>query len=256
MNCYFRIITILLAICTTGGMAATTINAKDAEKAYQQKNYVEAAAIFEEYVEKTELSHNDLSDAYYNLGNCYFRMKNYGKAIVNYQRSLRIDPSNKDAQFNLELTQTKLTDRFDAPAEMFFVSWTKSLIASKSSNSWGYLGLAFILITFALCIVFMLSNRIWIRKFCFISGILSVILIVACELFAYIQYYKIKDVQLGVVMGNVQTYDSPTTTAKKQYSLHEGTTVSVQTAFEKDWLQVILPDGKITWVKNDDLEIV
>ena len=71
-------------------------------------------------------------------------MNNYGKAVLNYQRALRIDAANEDAEFNLELTQTKLTDHFEAPAGIVFISWFKSLINSRNSDTWGHWGLFFL----------------------------------------------------------------------------------------------------------------
>lgn len=227
-----------------------------AEKAYRQKNYVEAANIYESIISRTDGITTDMTDTHYNLGNCYFRMKNYGKAVLNYQRSLRIDPSNDDARFNLELTQTKLTDRFDRPAEMFFISWIKDLIASRNSNVWGYRGLACMLAGFILCILFMLSKRIWQRKVCFFTGLFSFLLLILCESFAYIQHYRFKHEQLGVVMRTAQTFDTPTPSAKKLSTLHEGITVTIQSSFEKEWYQIELPDGTTTWIKKSDIDIV
>lgn len=255
MKYHFQIIVSLCLLLVPCGMFAIG-DMEKAEKAYRQKNYVEAANIYESTISKTDGITTGLADTYYNLGNCYFRMKNYGKAVLNYQRSLRIDPSNDDARFNLELTQTKLTDRFDRPTEMFFISWIKGLIASQNSNVWGYGGLACMLAGFILCVLFMLSKRMWQRKVCFFTGLLSFLLLVVCESFAYIQHNRFKHEQLGVVMGTAQTFDTPTPTAKKLSTLHEGTTVTIQSSFEKEWYQIELPDGTTTWIKKSDIDIV
>ena len=71
---------------------------QQADSAYAAGNYVEAARIYEESV-KTGVS----SDLYYNLGNAYYRLNDLPRAILNYERALRMEPANGDASYNLEL---------------------------------------------------------------------------------------------------------------------------------------------------------
>jgi Ca-activated chloride channel family protein len=49
--------------------------------------------------------------AHYNLGNTYFRMQDYQNAILAYQETLDIDPSDVDAKFNLELARKMLKEQ-------------------------------------------------------------------------------------------------------------------------------------------------
>lgn len=166
MKYHFQIIVSLCLLLVPCGMFAI-VDMEKAEKAYRQKNYVEAANIYESTISKTDGITTGFGRHVLQFGKLLFPNENYGKAVLNYQRSLRIDPSNDDARFNLELTQTKLTDRFDRPTEMFFISWIKGLIASQNSNVWGYGGLACMLAGFILCVLFMLSKRMWQRKVMF-----------------------------------------------------------------------------------------
>jgi hypothetical protein len=63
-------------------------------------------------------SGQDTPNLFYNLGNAYFRKKDFGRAILNYERALALDPRHPEAQANLriarddaralELTPTKL----------------------------------------------------------------------------------------------------------------------------------------------------
>ena len=43
------------------------------------------------------------------------------RAILNYERALRLDPSNKDIRFNLDLARSKTIDRVSERVEIFFV---------------------------------------------------------------------------------------------------------------------------------------
>ena len=44
-------------------------------------------------------------DAFYNLGNMAYNDRDYSGAIANYEASLRIDPDNYNARYNLRLAQ-------------------------------------------------------------------------------------------------------------------------------------------------------
>ncbi len=43
-------------------------------------------------------------EAYFNLGNVYYYMGQYGQAVEAYQKALLIDPEDADARYNLEIT--------------------------------------------------------------------------------------------------------------------------------------------------------
>lgn len=232
----------------------------EADKAYGQKNYTEAVRLYRSTladVQKTDsTNHVLLSELYYNLGNCHYRMKDLGHAVLYYQRALRLSPSDEDAAFNLELTQAKLTDRFDAPAEMFFVSWTKKLIQSQSSSDWGLWALAMMLLTAGLLALYYLAQRVALRKAGFFGALLCALLWIGCQTFAYLQSQRYSQLQQAVVLETIDLFDSPTISAKKQRSLHEGTTVLITDNFKGGWLQVELPDGQTAWIKGQGIEKV
>lgn len=232
----------------------------DADKAYRQKDYAKALQAYEaclKQAEKTAGGNDELkAELYYNLGNCHYRLKNLGRAVLNYQRSLRLAPANEDAAFNLELTQAKLSDRFDAPAEMFFVSWAKSLVQSQSSSTWGLWGLLFIVVAAAFAALYLLATPIALRKTGFFGAIAATALVIACEGFAYMQHRRYEQLQLAVVLQTLDTYDTPTATAKKQRTLHEGTTVTIIETYKDGWFQVELPDGNEAWLKSQGIEKV
>ncbi len=50
---------------------------------------------------------------YYNLGNAYFQMDNIGRAILNYRRAQRLDPSDPNIDRNLAFARTRRYDKFE-----------------------------------------------------------------------------------------------------------------------------------------------
>jgi len=230
-----------------------------ADSAYRQKDYTAAVGFYTQALEgerNTKLSQNQIATIYYNLGNCHYRLKDYAHAVLFYQRSLRIDPSNDDAAFNLELTQTKLTDHFDAPSEMFFISWVKSFMQSQNSNTWGMFGLLFLLVVFICFAVYYFMRIVWIRKLSFGLTCVFCLAFIICQIFAWRQHSRYENVKQAVVMRQIDTFDTPTPSAKKQKTLHEGTLLTVRDTYKGGWLQVALPDNALTWIRQQGVEMI
>lgn len=76
---------------------------------HKQEKYEEAVERYNKALNSQDASVN--SRAQYNLGNTYFRMGDFAKAIASYQKALEADPSDLDAKFNLELSRRKLKDQ-------------------------------------------------------------------------------------------------------------------------------------------------
>jgi Ca-activated chloride channel family protein len=75
---------------------------------YKQQNWEEAMA---EY--RMTLSSQDSAlaqRAHYNMGNSLYRQGNLPEAIEAYKKALRIDPTDMDAKYNLELAQRQLQE--------------------------------------------------------------------------------------------------------------------------------------------------
>ncbi|MFB3787002.1 MAG: tetratricopeptide repeat protein, partial [bacterium] len=51
--------------------------------------------------------------AHYGIGNACYRMEDYAKAIESYIQSLRLNPDDEDAKYNLELARRKLKEQID-----------------------------------------------------------------------------------------------------------------------------------------------
>ncbi|MBN2451856.1 MAG: tetratricopeptide repeat protein, partial [Lentisphaeria bacterium] len=52
---------------------------------------------------------------YYNIGNCYFRMEDLGRAILHYRRAEQYSPNDPNLRQNLAYARSKRLDRIDVP---------------------------------------------------------------------------------------------------------------------------------------------
>jgi len=75
---------------------------------YKEGRYQESQRVFESLTDPS-VPKGLRESAYYNLGNSFFKQEGYQGAIGAYEEALKIDPKDKDAQFNLELAKKMLT---------------------------------------------------------------------------------------------------------------------------------------------------
>ena len=231
-----------------------------ADKAYHQKNYVEAVRSYEACLKQDEKSHtltdNQRAELQYNLGNAYYRQQRFAHAVLAYRRALQLNPAHEDAAFNLQLTTTKLTDHFDAPSEMFFISWAKRLVFSQSAATWGIFALLALIVALCAGMCCFFPLKLWLRRTALAVACLAGGCTIAFECFAHLQTNRLTDNRLAVVMQTTTLRDSPSSTAKVIRELHEGTTLTIKEIFKNQWLQVELPDGTEAYVPKEKLAFV
>lgn len=80
---------------------------------YRQGNYQEAMNHFDA-VNRSKFNKNDLSKAYYNLGNSMMQAQKYEDAIESYKKSLLNNPDDYDAKYNLEYARRMLQQQIQS----------------------------------------------------------------------------------------------------------------------------------------------
>lgn len=101
--------------------------------AYSRGNYVEAISHYQELIESRGYS----AAVLYNLANSYAMSGQTGKAVLNYERALRLSPSHSDISGNLELVKKErgLFPKETSGVEKFFAllrldQWTALFVIS------------------------------------------------------------------------------------------------------------------------------
>ena len=102
------LVTIEFFIATAPLSFAATWEA--ANEAYQHGKYEEAKV---DYLQLVHTGHYS-ADLFYNLGNVWFKLGDPGRAILNYQRALLLNPELDEAKSNLR-TVLKIVGNDDQP---------------------------------------------------------------------------------------------------------------------------------------------
>lgn len=226
---------------------------QEADEAYAKEQYQKASVIYSQLLQKNGKS----AVLYFNLGDCYYRMNDMTKAVLNYQRAKQLEPGNKKIRHNLKLAQSKVTDQIVPKSEMFFVTWTKAWMGTKTANGWATNAIiAFILLLVGVA-VYLFCSKIWLRKVGFFGALFFLLLTVVFHIFAYQQKKMILEEPEAVVVAPLmEVKTTPVNTATKQFELHEGVTVTVIDNSMRDWKEIELVDGRSGWVHTSQLEFI
>lgn len=223
-----------------------------ADSAYMQKNYAVAAQLYE-----AVLKQGEATAIYYNLGNAYYKCDQLGKAILNYERALRLSPGDADIRANLEVARAKTVDKVVPANEIFFVTWIKVLTNCMSIDSWAVCGIAcFVLLLISLALFFFAKSLVW-RKAGFISGIAMLLLTVMCNAIAYDQKRtQIDKSSAIVVIPTVSVRSTPSESGTTLFVLHEGYKVTIKDDSMREWKEVLLDNGHVGWIPVDAIEAI
>ena len=221
---------------------------EEANKLYQQQNFAEAQILYDSIV----ASGYQHPETFYNLGNVHYRQGNVGLAILNYERALKLDPSDQDAQHNLELARQRTVDEFNVlptpPLRRVF----NDVAAILSAGAWTVLALIAFFLALVSALLFLFKNRSSVLLTAFIAGL---ILGLMFEGFAYGTHILEAEEYAIVTAANTYVKSAPADGGTDLYILHEGTKVKVLERFE-GWEKVKLPDGKLGWVVVSDMETI
>lgn len=193
-------------------------------------------------------------EIYYNLGNAYYRLRRIGHAILAYERALKLDPSDEDIIHNLKLANIKTIDRIEKLPELFFVSWLRKLGTMFSPTS-----VVIVLLVGWTILFFSLSLAVvgkWTQflKYIRITVTLSLIIVIFFGAILALQIFENERGSEAIVIGQVVTAkNSPDEQSTDAFVIHEGLKVDVGDSVE-GWMKIILSDGKLGWVKSNEVE--
>ncbi len=207
-----------------------------AGKYYTQKKY---QAALQEY-----LSLPKNADIYYNIGNCYYRLGDFGKAVLFYHRASRLSPNSWQIERNLKIVEKSLLDK---PAKLTTI---EKLWAKLDS----FLSLNFLAI--ALLGTLAIFGVLWVvavykpRSVYF--AVFALLLCFALGFFAYHQHRAL-DKQAVLLAEQAIGYSGPSQENKQVFTIHQGNKFVVLQQ-EANWSKIKLVEGFVGWIKSKSLE--
>lgn len=241
---------LLLALFFMSSVSVSAVTKNNADTEYKKGNYQQAIRDYEEILKTTESA-----DLYYNLGNAYYRADNIAKAILSYERALQLSPSDEDIRINLRMAQAKTIDKIVPQSEMFLITWMKSLVSLLNIDGWAYLAIIAMIMLVGLAVLWLLADSMRWRIVGFYGATFCTIVFVAANIFAFVQRSWLRNDDGAIVIASsVTVKQTPATTAKDAFVLHEGTRVDILDRSMNGWFEVKLVDGRKGWLQVNKVE--
>jgi tetratricopeptide (TPR) repeat protein len=231
---------------------ANAVTKAEADSAYVRGQYQQAISLYESLLEQ-----GSSADVFYNLGNAYYRTENIPEAVLNYERALLLSPGDRDIRFNLQIARSRTFDKIVPEPEMFFVTWYRSLVSMMSVDGWARTALVALALTIILLLVYLFSDKIWLRKVGFFGGVALFLLFVVANIFAWQQKSDLLHRKGAIVFSPAVTVKStPAANGTDLFILHEGTKVDITDGSMKDWKEIRIADGKEGWIESKHLRVI
>jgi tetratricopeptide (TPR) repeat protein len=247
-----KTIFMLLFILGIFGNIQAQETVQQANEAYTKGDFDQAITLYQKAIEENGVS----ADAYYNIGNSYYRINKIAPAILNYERALLLSPGDKDARFNLEIAKLKTVDKIEPIGEFFLTDWFLAVQNVYSTNQWGRIALTGFILFIGSLILFFFTRKVVVKKMGFYSGIVLLVLVVLANIFAYSQKKKLTDRKTAIVFAaTVNIKSSPDNSGTDLFILHEGAKVEIKNQLG-NWKEIETADGNVGWIKSEEIEII
>lgn len=253
-----KVVTVVTLLLSLG--ASMNIQAMDLDslwtagvQAYTDGKFSDASAAWTSIEESGQKS----AKLYYNLGNAWFKQGNYPKAILNYERALRLDPSYSDARYNLEFTSNFVQDKIEPVPEFILKSVARKVSYVMGSNAWAVIFLVLLAAALMMGLLFLLGSSVGKRRAGFYCGIVLLLLSAGALSFSAWQKSDSVKTDTAIVMSPVSSVkSSPSSGSSKDlFVIHEGTKVTILDEVGS-WKNISLADGRQGWLPAADLEVI
>ena len=246
-----RSFALLLVVFTVRALALAPAEADTlvdrAHRAYAAGDFTGALQLYDSVA-----SHYTSAGLEYDLGNCHFQLNDLGRAILHYERALRLDPSAEDIRGNLQLARSSMVDRVeDLPGMDLASIWERI----GGMDVWAWRSLACVLLFFLLLAMALTPGRErnWGRAWGIAAGGVGLLAILAIVV-SVIQWQRFHDRTEAILLEpRIQVISAPKPGSKVLFVLHEG--VKLNILQEQDgFAEVRLSNGHVGWLRTATVE--
>jgi tetratricopeptide (TPR) repeat protein len=191
---------------------------------------------------------------YFNLANSYYRIGQLGQAILNYERALRLSPSDEDVKHNLAFANLSTVDRIQPLPTFFLFEWWESILASLTVNGWTYLAYISFILLVILIVIYFFAKTIFQQKLILFSGLGMLAIFLMLISLLIVKINREENVIEGIVIEqSITVKTSPDLKSTDAFVIHEGLKVNLEDKLD-NWVKIKLADGKVGWIENNAVE--
>ncbi len=230
---------------------------KDVQQMMKEANELYRNGKFESAIEtykQIEKEGYEGTSLYYNLGNSYYRVGKIGYAILNYEKALKLSPTDEDVKHNLAFANLSTVDKIQPLPEFFLFVWWDSLLASFTVNGWTYIVYFFFILLLILVSLYFFVRTIIQQKLVLFSGLGILVVLALTISLLIVKINREQTLISGVVIEqSVTAKTSPDPKSGDAFIIHEGLKVNLEDKLDQ-WVKIKLADGKVGWIENNSVE--
>lgn len=235
------LLTLPVVVVSNQAMAAAAEEQRlfqEANQAYSSGDFPQAIALYEEVV----ASHGFSVGVLFNLGNSYAQTGQVGRAVLNYERGLRLAPDDADLQGNLRLLRRERGLFAEPPRE-----WQPFLLLSL--DRWALLALTALLL---LALWRLAALKIpWARRYHLSTSLFCLAVLFVATTATAVRYRSFNP--SVVLADDARLLLSPFPSAASVGAIQEGRLVMVEKS-HGDYLYVADENGRRGWMVATQLE--
>ena len=243
---YLLLLTLSIVNCQLSICTAATW--EEANALYAEGNYADAATQYE-----TIVLDDPQPEVYYNLGNAYFKQGEIARAILSYERALRLKPNYPDCKHNLQFAQAKIIDNIEDNHRFFLAQWAEAFRNLLSETIWFYISVALFILALIGAFTFAFGRQMALRKTGFHfawAALLCSVIALCCA--GSLHHRDNAREEAIIIQGIVNAKSSPDKSGTDLFILHEGTKVWVGETVN-GWCSVHVGDH-VGWISSNALE--
>ena len=217
---------------------------RKANSLYNENAFDSALVVYKDIVEQGYSS----ATLYYNIGNTYYKLRNYPLAIYYYEKSLKLDPNNDDTKHNIEIAQLFLTDKIEAVPELFIKTWWNNFSNTFTLNTWSIITLVLIGLLLTCIFFYITAKTRGLKKSMFFTGILLIVVTICSFSISAKKHNYISTNNEGIVIiPTITIKSSPSNSSVDLFVLHEGSKVKILDNTD-GWEKIKIANGSIGWL--------
>ncbi len=193
---------------------------------------------------------------HYNIGNTYYRLDSLGKAVLHYERGLRLSPKDNKLQNNLDFARKGIEHKADTYPLIFYKQWLVNIINTLGALWWFVLAVALVWLGLFMAYRFLYSKGGASKRQAFFAAVALTSISFLMLIFALTKYYWETQRNYAVTVNEIVTVKTaPSAESQTQFKLSPGNKVKIQESFE-GWTKILLEDGKEGWMPSPNLEVI
>jgi hypothetical protein len=215
---------------------------------YELEKYDEAADQYNEILNRGDES----GSLYYNLGNCYYKMGQYPKSLLYYERAKRLIRRDADLESNYEYVRTLIDISYEEPRQKFFGAVLGMTLGKFNINEL----FVFIFIVNVLMVT-ILMLRLFSRgeRKYYLYAVITFSVIFLLGVFCFVNQVGKIGKEAIIALDEVSVKFEPQDTATTHFNIYGGEKVVI-IVDRGGWVKVKRLDGKIGWLRKENIEII